>query len=293
VGKQFEIGQVAIDPLSLCTTLAMREVDPADYDWSVGDEIGLSAPSIERVPATSQSVPGWDAIPINIQDAAGVARRPAIRMLWNWPLPGVTGIAMQVRVKATGHLIFNGSTSDMAQGAYQLQAGVLPLTTYQTRGRLIGPALTEWTGWADAEVTTTGIYTNTVDLAGQAVTVPARIWRPTKVRLTNSTWVRFASLTLVRVAGFATDFDVAFSFDGFGTAVVGMRILRGSTQIAAASSTTGERGSQMQGGWTAQDSNTDAGSTTYHLEFRQGQWAGNDFDVNVWNVFFKAQQVKR
>ncbi len=48
VGKAFEIGQVGIDPMSLCTTLSLREVDPADYDWSVGDEIAVNAPSIER-----------------------------------------------------------------------------------------------------------------------------------------------------------------------------------------------------------------------------------------------------
>jgi hypothetical protein len=57
-GKQFEVGQVAVDPASLCTTLALREVNPSDYDWSIGDELAQDAPDAEITPPNQfRSIP--------------------------------------------------------------------------------------------------------------------------------------------------------------------------------------------------------------------------------------------
>lgn len=50
VNKLFEVAQVAIDPMSLSTTLALREVDPGDYDWSVGDDLADDAPDVDTLP---------------------------------------------------------------------------------------------------------------------------------------------------------------------------------------------------------------------------------------------------
>lgn len=295
VGKAFEIGQIGIDPQTLCTTLSMREVNPNDYDWEVGDEIAVEAPSIEKVNPSAQTVPAFTATSISIQDASGTGRRPAIRMNWSTPLPGVTALKLQVRVKATATLIFNGSTEDVETGAYRLAAGVLPETTYECRARLVGPRDTAWTAWTAAEVTTGAQYTDTVDIKGQAVTKANRISRTDKRSLTStSTWVRLASLSLNRDAGFVTEFDVAFAMDGNGTGVAVFRILRGTTQVGpVAAFTTGDRGSQDQKAWTHKDDNTAAGKVTYYLEARKGTFDDYAYTVRVWNVFFKAAQVKR
>jgi hypothetical protein len=57
-GKAFEIGEMAIDPATLSTTLALREVDPSDYDWTEGDELAEDAPDVEWRP------PSWRSIPV-------------------------------------------------------------------------------------------------------------------------------------------------------------------------------------------------------------------------------------
>ena len=49
-GKNFEIGQVSIDPMSLSTTLALREVSSADFDWDVGQELAEDAPDVDELP---------------------------------------------------------------------------------------------------------------------------------------------------------------------------------------------------------------------------------------------------
>jgi hypothetical protein len=292
-GKDFEIGQVAIDPLTLCTTLAMREVDPDDYDWQVGDDIADTAPSIEPVGATAQAVPGFDLEAINTLDGSGVARRPALRAIWSTPLPGVTGIRIQMRVKNTGSLIFNGSTSDIAQGSFIVAGGVVAQTTYQARARLIGPSVTTWTAWGDAEATTAKVLTDTIDIKGQAVTNPVRVLRGDRFGLTTTSWVRRISVNINRVGGYQTLLKGAFAYDAAGTQAVRMRILRGSTQIWAGAVTTGPNGAQMQASIIAMDANLAAGATTYHLEFARGSLAGNTFQANCWAVFLEIEQVLR
>lgn len=294
-GKAFEIGQIGIDPQTLCTTLSMREVDPNDYDWTVGDEIAVDAPSIDPVEPSAQSVPGFSATAITITDSANNGRRPAIRMNWSVPLPGVTAMQMQVRVKATGALIFNGSTEEIDSGAYRLAAGVLPETTYQCRAKLKSGKKTSWTNWAAAEVTTGAQYTNTADLAGEAVTVQARIKRTEKRTLSNtSTWVRLASVTIRREAGKITRFEISFSFTGQGTSAFNMRVLRGSTVVSDVKRiTSAPEGSQDQRSFPHLDENTAGGTTTYHLEAKKGTWRGLSNNSDIWNVEMLAEQVKR
>ncbi|MFN9368623.1 MAG: phage tail protein [Planctomycetia bacterium] len=53
--KQFEIGTVTIDTKSLATTLAIREVNPNDYNWTAGDELADTAPSVEEVNQARQA----------------------------------------------------------------------------------------------------------------------------------------------------------------------------------------------------------------------------------------------
>jgi hypothetical protein len=146
-GKAFEIGQVGIDTMSLCTTLALREVDPADYDWEVGDEIAVDAPSIEKVEPAAQSVPGFDATEATIKDGTGADRRPAIRLEWSAPLPGVSAIRFQIRVMSGAVVAVEGSTANVDQGYHVVSEGIVANVQYQARARLVGPKKTVWTAW--------------------------------------------------------------------------------------------------------------------------------------------------
>jgi hypothetical protein len=466
-GKDFEIGQVGIDPTTLCTTLAMREVDPNDYDWDVGDDIADTAPSIEPEVVGPVTVPGFTATSTTIKDGTGTDRRPAIRLGWSTPLPGVTALRFQIRVNSTNTIAVEGSTANVDVGYHVVSEGIVANVQYQARARLVGPKTTEWTAWvtvtapnvqftsddieggvaqllADAgmsaveivnalpttgnfvgrtvylttdqqlyrwtgsvwtaavpavnitgqltnaqiasieaakltsQITTTQIAddaistpkiaagavsaaeiaagavvaekiaagavtaakieagavtatkiaagaitsdkivangitagliatgaisgdlghiaslsVNTLQIKGQAVTVPVRVLRGNRVGLTTTSWVRVASVSIPRAQGFQTLFQVAFALDGAGTQSVRVRILRASTQIFTAAVTTGPNGAQMQAGFPAIDANTAAGATTYHLEVARGTLSGKTFQANVWAVLFEAMQVLR
>jgi hypothetical protein len=156
-GKDFEIGQVAIDPLTLCTTLAMREVDPDDYDWQVGDDIAVTAPSIEPVVPSPVTVPGFTAIATTIKDGTGTDRRPAIRLQWNIPLPGVSSIRFQIRVLSGATVAVEGSTANVDVGYHVVSEGIVSNVQYQARARLVGPKTTEWTAWVTVTAPNVGI----------------------------------------------------------------------------------------------------------------------------------------
>jgi hypothetical protein len=156
-GKDFEIGQVAIDPMTLCTTLALREVDPDDYDWAAGDDIAVTAPSVEPVVPAPVTVPGFTATATTIKDATGADRLPAIRLGWTLPLPGVSTIRFQIRVSGSNTVAVEGSTANVDVGYHVVSAGIVANVQYQARARLVGPKTTEWTAWVTVTAPDVGI----------------------------------------------------------------------------------------------------------------------------------------
>lgn len=170
-GKAFEIGQVGIDPQTLCTTLSMREVDPSDYDWSAGNEIAVDAPSIDPVEPAAQSVPGFAATATTIKDESGVDRLPAIRLEWLSLLPGVTSIRFQIRVNGTNTVAVEGSTANVDVGYHVVSAGIVAGVAYQARARLVGPKSTVWTSWV--AVTAPDVRIKEIDLADEVQTLLA------------------------------------------------------------------------------------------------------------------------
>jgi hypothetical protein len=166
VGKDFEIAQVGIDPATLSSTLAVREKDPADYNWTTGDEITVTPPSLTPVIPAAQTVPGWAVTSTTVKDGAGTDRRPALRLGWNAPLPGVTGIRWQVRVSGTNTIAAEGSTQNVDIGYHVVSEGIVRAVVYEARGRLIGPRDTVWTAWTS--VTAPNVSTN--DQTGNEVT---------------------------------------------------------------------------------------------------------------------------
>jgi hypothetical protein len=170
-GKAFEIGQVGIDPQTLCTTLSMREIDPSDYDWSTGQEIVIDAPSIDPVINAAQTVPGFAATATTIKDESGVDRLPAIRLEWLSLLPGVTSIRFQIRVNGTNTVAVEGSTANVDVGYHVVSAGIVAGVAYQARARLVGPKSTVWTSWV--AVTAPDVRIKEIDLADEVQTLLA------------------------------------------------------------------------------------------------------------------------
>ena len=156
-GKDFEIGQVGIDPMTLCTTLALREVDPADYDWAAGDDIAVTAPSVEPVIPGPVTVPGFTATATTIKDGSGADRLPALRLGWTLPLAGVSAVRFQIRVSGSNTVAVEGSTANVDVGYHVVSAGIVGNVAYQARARLVGPKTTEWTAWVTVTAPDVGI----------------------------------------------------------------------------------------------------------------------------------------
>lgn len=196
-GKSLEIVSQVLDPLTLVSTLVIREVDPDDYDPAT--EIPVPPPAILPVTPSIYAVPGFTAAAYTIQDASPDDRRPAIRLTWVTGLAGVTGLRWQLRIAGTSQIVDHGSTEDIEDGEHILHGGaVLPNVGYEVRARLVAHGLeTSWTSWA--AVTTPDVRVNTVDLFENAVTVVRRNFQ--SVASSQSSYTLNSSIT------FSEDYD--------------------------------------------------------------------------------------
>lgn len=167
-GKDFEVSQVGIDPRTLCTTLSIREKDSGDYAWVVGDEIATTAPSAVGVVTSALSVAGWTVTGVTVPDAGGNARRPAIRISWTAPVPGIDRIRWKVRVTATEAEVTSGISS-VVDGTQIITAGILSATSYQVTARYQSGYSTSWTAWTT--VTSGTAFISAADFSGG--TIPA------------------------------------------------------------------------------------------------------------------------
>jgi len=173
IGKDFEIGQVGIDPLSLCTTLAMREVDPDDYDWVLGQDIAFVAPSVEPVIPPPQTVRDFNVTTDTIKDGGGIDRKPALRLSWAVPQPGVSSIRYQIKVSGTDTVAREGSTANVDIGYEVVSEGILPDVTYEARARPVGPKTTQWSDWLIATAPNVRIKEIDLDAEVQALLAEA------------------------------------------------------------------------------------------------------------------------
>ncbi len=293
--EQFEVEQMGINTSSLAVSLLVRARSASDFVWTPGEDLNTSTPNPDPLLNAAVGLSNFTLSSLAIPDATGTNRRPALRMNWDAPATGVTGVKLQVRIKATGHLIFNGSSQDFDQGSYRLENGVLPETTYQARGRPIGPRETVWTSWTDpaAEATTGTQYVNTVDIKGQAVTKAVRV-RKNEKKTIGSSWVTVASLSFTRDVGFQTKFKIAFALDGQGSGVGIARLQRNGADFGAQGAfSTGVQGAQDQKAWVVYDDQTSGGKVTYTLQFKKGSIPPYSYNVRVWNVDIEAEHVKR
>lgn len=164
--KQFDIAQIGDDPQRLLQQVSVREVDPADYAWSLSSLIAVSVPSARPVAPVAQSLTSWSLAPLIVTDDAGSSRRPGIEMSWaGADLDAVGAVQYQVRVQSTGAIIKIGTVSDVASGRIPLTEGIVSGVTYEARAIPIAPGRpTAWTAWAAA--TAPDVRLGLVDLNG-------------------------------------------------------------------------------------------------------------------------------
>lgn len=149
--KSFEVAQVAEDLRSCLPQLAIREVDPTDYDWSPSDELpDVPAPPGVVRPAT-QAVPGFSVSGISLNDADGVARRPALQLIWDGvDLDDAEALEFEIRRSGTTDLVSQGSTANVEASVLRVAGGILPATAYEARARLVVQRKRAWTSWISA-----------------------------------------------------------------------------------------------------------------------------------------------
>jgi hypothetical protein len=149
--KLFRVDSV-VDRANADVSLAVTEIDPADYDWDhATDYTGVSTgPTVIPRPAP-QGVIDWFAEGTVLYDADGLGRRAAIRIAWDGSLPGVVGVQYEVRLTADLSHVTRGRTDQLAAGALLISQGLIESTAYQVRGQYLPSSPREmlWSDWLD------------------------------------------------------------------------------------------------------------------------------------------------
>lgn len=163
--KVFEVASVVDAAMTLIQGMSLRERDGTDFAWSPSDMIATSIAPVGTTPPVSQAVPGFAVEGVSLLDAASTPRRPGLVMTWT---PGaatdVRGLKWQIRVLGASGLSLSGAHSEFDDGELRISDGVLPLTTYQVRARLIVDRATSWTAWTN--VTTPAALIGSSDIEG-------------------------------------------------------------------------------------------------------------------------------
>ncbi|OJF97565.1 phage tail protein [Pararhizobium antarcticum] len=150
--KLFRVDGVA-DRSNLDVMLDITEVDPADYAWNQFTDYKPPVyQPLDRVYPDATVVDGWQVEPATLKDAAGIDRRPSIKVLAADAVDDVKNVWVQVRLVSSGALVFD-STSIPYAPPYEwiLNGTFLPATNYQARGQEVpySNRKTEWSAWLD------------------------------------------------------------------------------------------------------------------------------------------------
>lgn len=147
--KKFRVDGV-VDKANLDIVVDLTEVDPADYDWNPGTDYRTEPEGrLLRNPPTPQSIVDWSASAASIDDPNGVGRRPAIRLAWDGDVDDVQAVAFQIRLAATGVVVYRGRTDVVDVGSILISQSLLPATDYQACGKYIprSDRETSWSAW--------------------------------------------------------------------------------------------------------------------------------------------------
>ncbi|MCE8006554.1 hypothetical protein [Aestuariivita sp.] len=136
----------------------------------------------------------------------------------------------------------------------------------------------------------------TLQIAGNAVTVPARVTRPGVVEMTSvSTWEVLASLAMNR-KGYATDLSFSATLDGFGSGVLEFGFFRDGVLLNKRHHATAPMGRQTQVSATFTDFDEGTGPTVFQIKGRRatpGVTGGWDANLRVFNRHLAAWQFQR
>jgi Putative phage tail protein len=161
--KLFDVNEVADNQGNLVQRLSLRERDPTDYDWSPSFHLASENTSNAIVRAAAQTVPGFSLLADTIEATSTRARRPALRIVWTADgVEDVRAIEWQVRVVGKTKIVNRGSTSSVDEGEHTISTGILPVTQYEARARLIVRRARAWTAWSAA--TTGAVYLKSADI---------------------------------------------------------------------------------------------------------------------------------
>ncbi|WP_234836079.1 MULTISPECIES: phage tail protein [Sinorhizobium] len=163
VNKKFLVVRV-LGKLTFNQLVVLKEFDPSDYNWSGTDELPTDIGWLGPIEPPAQPMYGWQVIPANLLDDAGNPRRPSMRVSCDPDQDDVRQVHVQVRLKASAAVVFDGIIAYGAPHSWILNGTFLPATTYQARGKFIpfSTRKTDWGAWLD--VTTDNIRLNEDDV---------------------------------------------------------------------------------------------------------------------------------
>lgn len=148
VDKLFEIGLVNVNLYTLLVNVAVREVDPSDYDWDSGDELADPvSPGSWELPE-AQAVEDFAVEAYSVKDDDSDERRPAIRCTWDIEAAtDAMAIRIEVRVAVTMEAVTAITVANVGDGVQIISEGILPATSYEVRARYLVERATLWTVW--------------------------------------------------------------------------------------------------------------------------------------------------
>lgn len=170
--KKFVVTAVSAEP-GCNVAVSLQEIDPSDYDWSAADALPTSVGWIGKIGVPAQIMTGWTVQPATLFDSSGNAWRPTIRVSWAGGLEDVARVWVQVRLAASGDVVFDSDSTPYATPYFALLQPVFRHNTeYEVRGRFvpISRRPTEWSAWLT--VTTPDVSTDldiTLDTIGKDV----------------------------------------------------------------------------------------------------------------------------
>ncbi|MBL0374041.1 hypothetical protein JJB09_18630 [Rhizobium sp. KVB221] len=176
VNKKFIAGDVTLGNDGI-VWLAIREANPNDSDWTVGDEDPYTVGVYGDIVPSSQTFAATVSA-INIRNNAGTPRRPGIRIAATVDADDVDCKALKyrVRLKDTGTIIAKGRDDDFFDefGANTIDiahAAFLPGEDYQVIYKVIpySDRATGWSAWGAGNVTLTNVPFARQDIAQGAI----------------------------------------------------------------------------------------------------------------------------
>ncbi|WP_418459958.1 phage tail protein [Brucella intermedia] len=134
-------------------SVAIREVDPADYNWTPAtDELPTSVGYLGPIRPLPQPIVDFSAVASVAQDDNGNNRRCAILLGWDGDQPDVDLVMYEIRTAWDLSVIFAGRTERVSVGSMLVAPGMLllPTKSYQIRARYAtyaGNRPFEWSDW--------------------------------------------------------------------------------------------------------------------------------------------------